>query len=550
MKKLSAIFIIVVLLAMVFVNESVSAGIIPTISIQGVTKDEIVTVVTHDFPANKEFVARMGLIGTKGVNGILVGKVDSKTGGSLKFSFNIPAALHSQGSISIRLDSTSGGYYSYNWFTNTNFGTHTGGTSAGDVPLTPSLTVVSAKKDTNVTVKGVDFPADETFDVLIGKYGTNGVGGVVVDSIIAGEDTTFTETFDIPASLHGEAKLVIRFESEDSDLVSFTCFENITGACGGSTTGDSDGYSGIPTISILSVKADEEVTVQTYNFPKTKEFKVLMGKYGTKGVGGVLVDSFNSGDGGKFTKAFVIPESLKGNYRIAIRLQTPDGYYYAYNWFYNNTTNSGTGAPSGYSGIPTFSITGVEEDKTVTIKTNNFPKNINFKVLMGKYGTKGVGGYHVTTINSGEGGAFSKTFDIPAELKGLYQVSIRFDATSGGFYAYNWFYNNTTSGTGKPSGYTGIPTFTITGVKKDATVTIKTNNFPADVDFRVLMGKYGTKGVNGVLVTNINSGEGGAFTSTFDVPASLAGQSQIAIRLEATSGGFYAFNWFYNVTYP
>jgi len=64
------------------------------------------------------------------------------------------------------------------------------------------------------------------------------------------------------------------------------------------------------------------------------------------------------------------------------------------------------------------------------------------------------------------------------------------------------------------------------------------------------MGKYGTKGVNGVLVTNINSGEGGAFTSTFDVPASLAGQSQIAIRLEATSGGFYAFNWFYNVTYP
>jgi hypothetical protein len=30
----------------------------------------------------------------------------------------------------------------------------------------------------------------------------------------------------------------------------------------------------------------------------------------------------------------------------------------------------------------------------------------------------------------------------------------------------------------------------------------------------------------------------------------LAGQGRIAIRLEATSGGYYAFNWFYNNTYP
>lgn len=64
------------------------------------------------------------------------------------------------------------------------------------------------------------------------------------------------------------------------------------------------------------------------------------------------------------------------------------------------------------------------------------------------------------------------------------------------------------------------------------------------------MGKMGTKGINGIPVTTINSGVGGSFNATFDIPASLAGSNQIAIRLESTTGGFFAYNWFYNNTYP
>ena len=444
MKKLTSVLIIVIFLAMAFFNETVSASAVPTIFIQGVTKGEKVTIVTQNYPAKKDFVVRMGLPGTKGIDGILVGKVNSKTGGSQKYTFEIPAALASQSDISIRLDAISGGYYSYNWFTNTTFGSHTGGTPAEEAPLAPHLTVLSVKKDTSITVKGIDFPSDETFDVLMGKDGTDGVGGIIIDSIKAGEDTAFTETFEIPASLHGQSKLIIRFESQDSSLVTFTRFENVTGGSGGAKPAPTDGYKGIPTITILSVKADEEVSLQTNNFPKDKDFKVLMGKYGTKGVGGIQVASFNSGEGGQSTKSFEIPDSLKGDYRIAIRLQTSDGYFYAYNWFYNNTTDgTSTGKPGGYTGIPTFSITGVKKDATVTIKTSNFPANVDFKVLMGKMWTKGVGGTYVTTINSGEGGAFSSTFDVPASLAGQGQIAIRLDATAGGFYAYNWFYNVT-----------------------------------------------------------------------------------------------------------
>lgn len=551
MKKISLALLLVLLLTLAAQTSKVQAATVPTFTIQGVTKDVKVTILTSNFPANKEFRARMGVFGTKGVDGILVGSVNSMNGGSLKFTFEIPEALHSEATIAIRLDSTTGGYYSYNWFTNSTFGTHTGGLAAEDSPLSPSVTVVSVKKDSFVIVKGIDFPSDELFEVRMGKYDTEGVNGILVETIGAGDDNSFIESFDIPDSLKSESKIAIRFESKESDLVTFTWFTNETGSSGGGGVEGVDGYTGIPTITILSVNEDKDVTLKTNNFPKGKDFKVLMGKMGTRGVNGTLVTTFNSGEGGSFTKTFEIPDALEGDYQIAIRIQTSDNHFYAYNWFYNNTTETGTGTPGGYVGIPTFSITTVETDETVSIKTNNFPANTDFKVLMGKMGTKGIGGTLVTTFNSGTGGVFSKTFNIPDALEGDYRIAIRLEATSGGFYAYNWFYNNTTStDSGTPSGYSGIPTFSISGVKKDTTVTIKTNNFPANIDFKVLMGKMGTKGVNGTLITTIDSGTGGAFSKTFNIPAALAGESQIAIRLEATSGGFYAYNWFTNSTYP
>lgn len=316
---------------------------------------------------------------------------------------------------------------------------------------------------------------------------------------------------------------------------------------------DSVQASTIPTFSIVSVVEDSKVTIKTFNFPKNIDFKVTMGKYGTKGVGGISVTTTNSGDGGSLTLTYDIPADLKGLDRIAIRLEATSGGYYAFNWFWNNDSEvSPVVVTPGYSGIPTFSIVSVEEDVKVSIKTNNFPKNVDFKVTMGKYGTKGIGGIQVTTTNSGAGGVLELTYDIPADLKGLDRIAIRLEATSGGYYAFNWFWNNDSDGTLTPvvTGYTGIPTFLITAVVKDEKVTIKTNNFPKNVDFKVTMGLYGTKGVGGTVVTTTNSGDGGALTLTYDVPGGLAGLDRIAIRLEATSGGYFAYNWFWNNTYP
>lgn len=216
-----------------------------------------------------------------------------------------------------------------------------------------------------------------------------------------------------------------------------------------------------------------------------------------------------------------------------------------------NVWASNESAPAAYSGYPTFSITNVKKDVSVTIKTSNLPPNDEFKVRMGKKGTKAVDGIVVGSIDSGSGGTKSFSFEIPADLKGLKQIAIRFDSKTGsGYYAYNWFWNNTSSGGGTSTGgYSGYPTFSITAVVRNSSVTIQTKNLPKNDTFAARMNTMGTKGTGGIKVATFSSGEGGTRTYTFSIPEELKGLKQIAIRFDSTAGsGYYAYNWFYNTT--
>ena len=165
--------------------------------------------------------------------------------------------------------------------------------------------------------------------------------------------------------------------------------------------------------------------------------------------------------------------------------------------------------------IPTFSVVDVVEDQTVTIRTANFPANQDFVVTMGPMGTRGINGTVVDTTGSGAGGSFEATYNIPAALRGSYQIAIRLQSAQG-YYAFNWFYNNTTGDvTPAPApGHTGIPRFFIESVVRDQTVTIRTDNFPENRDFVVTMGAMGTRGINGIPVATTYSGEGEVLTAT------------------------------------
>jgi len=410
----------------------------------------------------------------------------------------------------------------------------------------PTFSITSVEKGVNVTIYTYNMPAGKQFKVLMGEFGTLGIGGINVATIDTGAGGSFYGTFLIPDALKDRLRVAIRLEGIDTVYYAYNWFWNNTG--GGTDPVTPPGYTGIPTFSVLSVVKDTSVTIKAYNFPASTDFKVLMGKMWTQGIGGIEVTTFNSGAGGGFEATYNIPAALAGEQRIAIRLESSTGYYYAYNWFWNNPSGTTPIIP-GYTGIPTFSIKSVVTDSSVTILTNNFPQDLEFKVLMGKMWTQGVGGIHVATINSGTGGSFESTFDIPAALAGEQRIAIRLEATNG-YFAYNWFWNNTTSGTvTPPSGYTGIPTFNIQAVVKDSTVTIKAYNFPPGLDFNVRMGLMWTQGIGGELVEVFNSGAGGNFEATYNIPAALYGQQRISVRVESPSG-YYAYNWFWNNTYP
>ncbi len=200
--------------------------------------------------------------------------------------------------------------------------------------------------------------------------------------------------------------------------------------------------------------------------------------------------------------------------------------------------------------IPSFTITSVVPNQSVTITTTNFQPNDVYDVIMGPYGTQGINGIKVATINAGAGGVLTFTFPIPAPLQGMAQIAIRLQSPITGYYSYNWFSNNPGSPFFPyPNPVGMIPTFSIVSVMTDQAVTIFTYNFPPNDTFDVMMGPYGNQAVNGLKIATINSNGGGSFSATFTIPPPLIGMYRIAIRLQSPFSGYYAYNWFYNNPY-
>lgn len=356
--------------------------------------------------------------------------------------------------------------------------------------------------------------------------------------------------------------------------------------------------AGNPNTSIVSVIKDVSVTISGTNFPTDMTFTVRMGPFGTLGVGGTVVGTKEPSSSTSFTATYNIPASLAGASKIAIRFDSPQGYY-AYDFFVNDAsaavatagptktpgpTNTPGPSPtpkptSTYKGvIPTINIVGVQQGVSVSVVTKDYPAGQTFTVRIGEYGTLGIGGTVVGTLNSGTGGSVAQIFNIPAALAGREKLSIRLDSPLG-YYSYDWFNNNASFGTsattptmtstpaptatpggptvtpsatptagptttGPVAGYVGIPTFSISSVVKDQSVTISAVNFPPGQTFTVRMGAFGTMGIGGTTITTFNSGNGGSFTATYPIPAAIAGSAQLAIRLE--TGYYYAYNWFWN----
>ncbi len=137
-----------------------------------------------------------------------------------------------------------------------------------------------------------------------------------------------------------------------------------------------------------------------------------------------------------------------------------------------------------YGAYWSFTIINVQPNSTVSIRTANFPSNVLFKAKMGRNSGGGVQWKDLPDVDSGNGGSFEVTFNIPAEFANAPQLVVRLiqEKKNGKVFHYDQWFNNTvassgTGGQGAPYyphnySYGYIPTIWIVGVARDSSVTI------------------------------------------------------------------------------
>jgi hypothetical protein len=228
-------------------------------------------------------------------------------------------------------------------------------------------------------------------------------------------------------------------------------------------------------------------------------------------------------------------------------LKDPNRIYYGQKLCISMQASSGSQAPAVGSGSSTdvrVVATSVEEDKEVTLSATKLLTNTRYSVYLGKYATFPSEAVLVGWVYTDAKGAFTRTFNLPGRLADVVKISI--SVTNGrGDVATNWFINATSDGN---TGGLGAPafSFSIASMKSDDWVKIKTSNLPANVTFDVLMGKSGSKGVNGYLVGTLRDEDGGTLRATYDIPSELEGKSKIDIRLENKQLGISYYLTFEN----
>lgn len=322
----------------------VSSGpkVIPTFVITAVKEDEWVEIQTDNFPALDHFVVTMGPMGSKGINGIIIGTTYSGSGGRFTMKYDIPPALKGSYQIAIRLESPTSGYFAYNWFYNNTV--NAPGEPEPKPPNGytgyPTFSIASVVQGESVTITPKNFPPNDSFDVRMNWMGTRGVAGAIIETVTSDADGKLSSTtFEIPAFLAGAYQVAIRLESPESGYYAYNWFYNNTTNGGTPPDPDKPSYIGYPTFAIESVVRDGNVKIIPHNFPPNDSFNVRMNWMGTRGVGGPVVQTVTTDAKGKLSDLkYPIPDYLKGEYQIAIRLESPGSGYYAFNWFYNNTT--------------------------------------------------------------------------------------------------------------------------------------------------------------------------------------------------------------------
>ncbi|MEM5774144.1 MAG: NBR1-Ig-like domain-containing protein [Anaerolineaceae bacterium] len=311
-------------------------------------------------------------------------------------------------------------------------------------------------------------------------------------------------------------------------------------------------FAAVPTITIKEIKSGESVTVQGTNFPKYIDFTVRMDKTGNYAIGGIVVGTIHSGNG-SFEGTFQIPSSLKDQAEIAIRMDGAGGWY-SYNWFENKKSSGGgqtTPTPTpgtGTSTKPRIDVIGVLANDRITVQAKNFPANQIFRIRIGTFANFFRDYVYVGTVDSGKGGDFQFTVDLPAMKAGVDRFTIRLDSAQK-YYAYNVF-KNVTSGV---TGTTTPPTSgTSTPIAGSCQITSKqpTGTLAKNADFDAVWTVKNTGSATWYLdevdYRYVSGSRIHKYNDVYDLSKTVKPGESITIRVDMTApstAGTYAVNW-------
>ncbi|MEK6221215.1 MAG: hypothetical protein N2D54_03110, partial [Chloroflexota bacterium] len=204
----------------------------------------------------------------------------------------------------------------------------------------PYTNIANLVRDSEVTLQAFNMPPDKDFTVSMGPMGTRGINGFVIGNQTTGLGGNFIATYAIPAQLRGSEMIAIRLQSTSSEHFTYDFFQNVDGynATSGAAVFNGDWLlpaGTYPSTLINSVDPEVSVTLSGFNFTKNDVYNVRMGPLGTQGVGGIIVGAQATDGLGTFSSTFTIPPALVGAPNIAIRFESQNTAYFAYDWFWN-----------------------------------------------------------------------------------------------------------------------------------------------------------------------------------------------------------------------
>jgi hypothetical protein len=240
MKNKIGILLAVAMLAVLVIPVSASPfKVVPTTSIVSVVQNQSVTLQTAYFPAYDTFNVTMGLSGTMGIGGILVSRLTTGAGGSFLATFHIPPELAGQQIISIRLESPTSGYYSYNWFYNstaaslpsdytypTTYPYAASPTWRGIQEGFPRFDIVKVYKGEKVDVRLINYPANREYSVWMKDVRSAYITWYDVAVFNSAAGGIFNATFSIPTELRFRPLIAVKIYDNSRKIFTVNLFYN------------------------------------------------------------------------------------------------------------------------------------------------------------------------------------------------------------------------------------------------------------------------------------------------------------------------------------